>query len=58
VFAEFAPGDCRFSFELCQHVAHVYGIDISDQIGDVEGIPDNFSLIIYDGFNLDLPARQ
>jgi len=57
VFAEFAPGDCRFSFEVCEHVARVYGIDISDQVGDAENNPENFSLVIYDGFSLDLTGE-
>ncbi len=54
-FAEFAPGDCRFLFEVSRYVSSVYGIDISDQIGSVENIPDNFNLIVYDGYRLDLP---
>ena len=52
VFMEFAPGDCRFSMEMTRHVKFVYGIDISDQRSQMGEMPDNFKLIIYDGYNL------
>ncbi|MFT4584193.1 MAG: hypothetical protein ACI8XZ_003957 [Gammaproteobacteria bacterium] len=54
-FAEFAPGDCRFSFEMCKHVKSVFAIDISDQMGPVDSVPVNFQLSLYDGRDLDLP---
>lgn len=50
---EFAPGDCRFAAELCGRVKTVVGIDISDQSGDLVK-PDNFDLIVYDGYNLEM----
>jgi 2-polyprenyl-3-methyl-5-hydroxy-6-metoxy-1,4-benzoquinol methylase len=53
VFLEFAPGDCRFAFETAKYVRKVYGVDISDQIGEVDKLPENFNLIIYDGYQLD-----
>lgn len=53
VFAEYAPGDCNFSLEMSKHVSQVVGIDISDQRGDWQETPENFDLIIYDGYNLD-----
>ena len=53
VFAELAPGDCRFAFEAAAYVHHVYGIDISDQRNPDDTAPDNFNLIVYDGYNLD-----
>ncbi len=53
IFVEFAPGDCRFAMEVAKHVMYVYGIDISDQCGANFGIPDNFKLLIYDGYNLE-----
>jgi SAM-dependent methyltransferase len=52
-FAEFAPGDCRFSFEVAKHTKSVLGIDISDQRNPEDEIPKNFGLVIYDGYNLD-----
>jgi len=58
VVVEFGPGDCRFSFELCQHAGFVYGIDISDQSGMREGVPDNFQHIVYDGSRLPLAERS
>ena len=52
VFAEFAPSDCRFAVEVAKYVKYVYGIDISDQKGQTNNMPDNFKLIIYDGYDL------
>jgi hypothetical protein len=53
IFVEFAPGDCRFSLEVARYVKTVYAIDISDQRGHSQATPDNFTLIIYDGYQLD-----
>ncbi|MFQ5793169.1 MAG: class I SAM-dependent methyltransferase [Acidobacteriota bacterium] len=54
VFAEFAPGDCRFSEYVCEHAAFVYGIDISDQRDKGTPLPNNFELLVYDGYHLAL----
>lgn len=51
--AEIGAGDGRFALELCRRAAHVTAIDIADQLGDVER-PANFSLVVYDGFELPL----
>lgn len=53
VFAEFAPGDCRFVLEVARYVSRAYGIDISDQRNPDDVIPENFKLIIYDGYSVD-----
>jgi hypothetical protein len=53
VFAEFAPGDCRFVMEVAKHFRWAYGIDISDQRNPTHKAPDNFKLFIYDGFDLN-----
>ena len=58
VFAEFAPGDCRFSFALSPRVAKVYGIDIANQVGDAESVPENFELVVYDGYSIGLPPES
>jgi len=50
---EFAPGSCKFSVEVCPHVREVVGIDISDQTGGMDSLPENFHLVIYDGYDLD-----
>ena len=54
VFVEFAPGDCKFVKEIAKHASYVYGVDISDQTGEDENFPDNFELITYDGYKLDI----
>jgi SAM-dependent methyltransferase len=53
VVAEFAAGDCRLAFELAKRVKRVIGIDISDQRNPEDVAPDNFELIVYDGYVLD-----
>jgi SAM-dependent methyltransferase len=52
VALEFAPGDCNFSYKLCNHSGHVIGVDISDQRKNKNESPGNFSLVIYDGYDL------
>lgn len=54
VVAEFGSGDCRFVHALCQRVEFVYGVDISDQRGEQNTAPENFRLILFDGYNLPL----
>jgi len=55
VLVEIAPGDCRLGGAATQWCEHVYGIDISDQRSPDEVFPENFELIVYDGYHLDLP---
>ncbi|HON06933.1 MAG TPA: class I SAM-dependent methyltransferase [Verrucomicrobiota bacterium] len=57
-FLEFAPGDCRLAFEMANYVKKVYAVDISDQSGKIKNLPSNFELIVYDGYNLDLPKAS
>ncbi len=55
-FLEIAPGDCRLAYKVCESVEQTIGVDISDQSGDSDPLrPDNFRLIVYDGYTLDLP---
>lgn len=53
IFVEFAPGDCRFSYNISKYFKTVIGIDISDQRNKTDSVPDNFKLVIYDGYNLN-----
>jgi SAM-dependent methyltransferase len=50
---EFGPGDCCFAYELCKIASSVLGVDISDQSGP-QTAPDNFELLVYDGYRLDV----
>lgn len=54
VFLEFGPGDCRFAFEFSKHVKKLYAVDISSQMGNAAP-PDNVELILYNGYDLDIP---
>ncbi len=51
---EFGPGDCTFSQEMAKRAGRVIGIDLSDQAGRLVTVP-NFQLVVYDGYQLDLP---
>lgn len=51
---EIAPGDCRLAYEACRHVQKVIGIDISDQRAPDEAVPENFELVVFDGYHVDL----
>ena len=53
-FVEFGPGDCRFTTSICDRVQFAYGVDISDQRKNVESVPVNFKLIVYNGYDLDI----
>ncbi len=54
---EFAPGDCRLSRAAAERCARVIGIDISDQRSPEDSPVENFDLIVYDGYHLDLPEE-
>ncbi len=54
-FLEFAPGDCRLAYEVCKTAASVIAVDISDQRHPGEEVPANFTLVLYDGFELKIP---
>lgn len=58
VFVEFAAGDCLFALEVASHVSTVHAADISDQMRRGESVPDNFTLIVYDGYQLDEIERN
>lgn len=51
-FAEFASGDCLFAYEAAKSTSKVYAIDISDQRDPKHKPPENFTLIVYDGYTL------
>lgn len=56
VVAEFGPGDGSFAAFIAASVARVYAIDISDQRPSSAPMPANLELVVYDGYDLPLPA--
>jgi SAM-dependent methyltransferase len=54
-FLEFAPGDCTLAFEVAKHARRVLAVDISDQSAGHIARPLNFNLIVYDGYQLNVP---
>nr|RNJ65568.1 MAG: class I SAM-dependent methyltransferase [Leptolyngbya sp. IPPAS B-1204] len=57
VFLEIGPGDCCLSLEVARQVKKVYAIDVSNEITKNLNCPDNFDLIIFDGYTIPLPAN-
>jgi len=55
---EIAPGDCRLGYAASALCENVIGVDISDQRAADEQSPVNFQLIVYDGYELDLPDES
>jgi SAM-dependent methyltransferase len=45
-------GDCTFAYRLCQRVREVVGLDISAASATNSAPPDNFEMVVYDGFHL------
>jgi len=55
---EFAPGDCRLAAAAAARVKQVIGVDISDQRAADEASPPNLELVVYDGYQLNVPERS
>lgn len=58
VLLEFAPGDGRLAAAAAAKVKKVIGVDISDQRESADESPANLELVVYDGYNLDVPDRS
>jgi SAM-dependent methyltransferase len=58
IFVEFGAGDCRFVLSISERVRFAYGVDIADQVGDTFHRANNFRLIVYNGFELDIPKNS
>jgi SAM-dependent methyltransferase len=55
---EFGPGDCGFARQISPRLKKVTAVDISDQRSPLFKKPDNFELILYDGFHLEFPDQS
>ena len=51
---DIGAGDCSFSFELARRVKHVTAVEISEGSTVTQDAPENFQLVLYDGFHLPL----
>jgi len=49
---DIGAGDCAFSFVLARRAKSVTAIDIAEGSAVLDNAPQNFQLLIYDGFNL------
>jgi SAM-dependent methyltransferase len=53
---DIGAGDCVFSFVLARRARSVTAIDIAEGSAVLDNAPENFQLLIYDGFNLPVEA--
>ena len=54
---EFAPGNGCLGFEVAKTVKQVFGVDITNLLDPRLPQPDNYRLIVYDGYQLDNSER-
>jgi SAM-dependent methyltransferase len=54
-YVEFGAGSCALAFTVAPRVRRVRVVEIADQIPASVARPENFELVLYDGFTLDLP---
>lgn len=58
VFLEVGAGPCAVSLAAARYVNRVFALEVSKEITrDVEG-PANFELVLFDGFDIPLPAES
>jgi 2-polyprenyl-3-methyl-5-hydroxy-6-metoxy-1,4-benzoquinol methylase len=58
VFLEIGAGDCLLSKELAKHFKKIVAYEVADSIPFVEGIPENFELKIFNGFDMTEQASS
>lgn len=56
VYLEIGPGDCHLASTVAQRVHRVYALDVSDTIIGKGEWPANFSAVVFDGIQINLPA--
>ena len=54
-YLEIGAGDCALAIRVASRVAKAYAVDVSDEIAERRGAPDNFELVISDGQSIPVP---
>ncbi|CAN5596483.1 hypothetical protein BH09PLA1_BH09PLA1_10190 [soil metagenome] len=54
-YLEIGAGDCHLTMSIARRARRAYGVDVSNVIAAANNQPENFSLIISDGVNIDVP---
>jgi SAM-dependent methyltransferase len=54
-YVEFGAGTCALPLAVAPHVRRARAVEIADQIPPAVARPANFELVLYDGWNLDMP---
>jgi len=57
-YVEFGAGTGALAFAVAPRVRHVGVVEIADQLPADTPRPSNLELVLYDGWNLDLPAAS
>lgn len=55
---EVGAGDCSLSFSIAERVGKVYGLEVSEVISAQARKPENFELIICNGFDIPLASAS
>lgn len=58
VFLEIGAGACTTSLAVARFVKKVYALEVSEEITKSVRGPENFELILFDGFTIPLPAES
>lgn len=55
-FLEIGPGDCALAFAVAEKVQQVYAVDVSEEIMNQQGCPENCALVVSDGS--EIPVKK
>jgi SAM-dependent methyltransferase len=58
VYLEVGPGDCHLAAAVARQVRQVYALDVSEEIIGKAAWPANFTPVVFDGVNIDLPPAS
>jgi len=56
VFLEIGAGDCALSLAVARFVKKVYAVEVTNEITKNLTYPQNFELILFEGYSIPLPA--
>jgi Dimethyladenosine transferase (rRNA methylation) len=58
VFLELGAGTCAISLAAADCVKKVYALEVSKEVTKYVQAPENFELVLFDGFNIPVPAES
>ncbi len=58
VFLEIGAGTCAISLAAARFVKKVYALEVSKEVTKHVQEPENFELVLFDGFSMPVPAES